>query len=317
MYEREPETIWWNGDLVPWGEARVHVASEVATRGANVFEGVRAYRQAGGGPSALVHPARHFARLARSARLLRFPPEQASAHLARMRDGIGELVRAHRPDENLYLRPTLYIERGRYGWRSADTELGSYIAGYPIGARSDEPLACIVSSWRRGGDLALSPLVKAGAAYQAFRLPRIEAAQAGADEAILLNHADTVAETGGAAVFIVRDAAAVTPPLADGVLDGITRGVVIELLRELGVRVIERSIPRTELYAAEEAFLCGTLDEVRAIGSIDGIELGRAPGPVTGAVRGAYLDACTGQRPAPGAEMLVAVAPAGTDAGVA
>lgn len=317
MYEREPGTIWWNGDLVPWGEARVHVTSEVATRGANVFEGVRAYRQAGDGHSALVHPRRHFARLSRSARLVRFPPEQATVHLARMRDGIGELVRALGAGEDLYLRPTLYIERGRYGWRSADTELGSYIAAYPTGARPDRPLACIVSSWRRGGDLAISPLVKAGAAYQAFRLPRIEAELAGADEAILLNDANTVAETGGAAVFIVRDGAAVTPPLADAVLDGITRGVVIELLWELGVRVVERSIPRTELYAAEEAFLCGTLDEVRAIGSIDGIELGGAPGPVTAAVRGAYLDACTGLRVAPDAEMLVTVAPAGAGEGAA
>jgi branched-chain amino acid aminotransferase len=316
MYEHEPGTIWWNGDLVPWEEARVHVTSEVATRGANVFEGVRAYRQVGGGPSALVHPARHFARLARSARLLRFPAEQVAAHLARMQDGIGELVRALGPDD-LYLRPTIYIERGRYGWRSSDTELGSYIAGYPTGVHPDRPLACIVSSWRRGGDLALSPLVKAGAAYQAFRLPRIEAAQAGADEAILLNQADTVAETGGATVFIVRDGAAVTPPLADAVLDGITRGVVIELLKGLGVQVVERSIPRTELYVAEEAFLCGTLDEVRAIGSIDGVELGRPSGPVTAAVRGAYLDACTGRCAAPAAEMLVTVAAAAVDEGAA
>jgi branched-chain amino acid aminotransferase len=308
MYESDPDIIWWNGRLVPWDQARVHVTSEVATRGTNVFEGVRAYWQADAGHSALVHLRRHFARLAQSARLVRFPLDQVEAHIAQMRDGIDELVRAMGSERDLYLRPTLYIERGRYGWQSENTEVGSYIAGYPTDERSDRPLSCIVSSWRRTKDLAISPLAKAGAAYQAFRLPRIEAAMAGADEAILLNDADTVAETGGAAVFVVRDGVVATPSLADGVLDGITRKVVIELLRDrLDIPVVERAIPRTELYIADEAFLCGTLDEVRAIGSIDEVGLGSAPGPVTAAVRSRYLDACCGRVATSDSELLVPV----------
>lgn len=311
MYESEPDTIWWNGGLVPWDHARVHVTSEVATRGTNVFEGVRAYWQAAAGHSALVHPRRHFDRLAHSARLVRFPLDQVAMHIAQMRRGIGELVAAVGNQRDLYLRPTVYVQRGRYGWRSEDTELGSYIAAYPVDGRSDRPLSCIVSSWRRSKDLAISPLAKAGAAYQAFRLPRIEAAMAGADEAILLNDVDTVAETGGAAVFIARDGVVATPPLADAVLDGITRRVAIELLRDrFGVPVIERSIPRSELYIADEAFLCGTLDEVRAIGSIDEVELDSAPGPVTDAVRSRYLDICTGRVAPPDADLLVPVAAA-------
>lgn len=315
MFERDPEVIWWNGDLAPWDRARVHVTSEVATRGASVFEGIRAYEQAGDGQSALVHPDRHFDRLARSATILRFPAEQAAAHIARMRTGIADLVRALGGGRDLYLRPTLFIERGRYGWRPDDTVLGSYIVGYPTDARPERPLRCVVSSWRRCGDLAISPLAKTGAAYQAFRLPRIEAAMAGADEAILLNDADTVSETGGASLFIVRDGGVATPPLGDSVLDGITRGVVLELLAEMGVPVTERSIPRTELYIAEEAFLCGTLDEVRPIGSIDGVELGAAPGAIGAAVRSRYLDACAGRGAPIGTGMLVPVAAAATGAG--
>lgn len=315
MYETDPDLIWWNGRLVPWGEARVHVTSEVATRGTNVFEGVRAYWQADAGRSALVYPERHFLRLAQSARLVRFPADQVASHLERMREGIVEVVRALGRERDLYLRPTLYVEEGRYGWRSEDTRIGSYIAAYPTDERSDRPLSCIVSSWRRTKDLAISPLIKTGAAYQAFRLPRIEAAMAGADEAILLNDADTVAETGGAAVFIVRNGVVATPPLADGVLDGITRGAVVQLLRSrLEIPVVERSIPRTELYLAEEAFLCGTLDEVRAIGAIDDLALDLAPGPVTEAVRAQYLDACCGRAPSFDPELLQPVEPA---AGVA
>jgi branched-chain amino acid aminotransferase len=308
MYESDPELIWWNGRLVPWDQACVHVTSEVAMRGANVFEGVRAYWQAEAGHSALLHPRRHFDRLARSARLLRFPADQVEEHLAQLRAGIERLVAAIGRERDLYLRPTLYIERGRYGWRSEGTRLGSYVAGYPTDPRSERPLSCIVSSWRRADDLTVSPLVKAGAAYQAFRLPRIEAAKAGADEAILLNRAGTVAETGGANVFILRDGVATTPPLADAVLDGITRRVVAELLRSrLGTPVVERSIPRSELGAAEEAFLCGTLDEVRAIGSIDGVELAPAPGPVTAALRSLYLDLCAGRVPGEDPDLLHAV----------
>jgi branched-chain amino acid aminotransferase len=296
MYEHHPDRIWWNGRLVPWDQARVHVTSEVASRGANVFEGVRAYWQAEAGQSVLVQPRRHFEGLARSARLLRFPPDQVADHLVQLREGVDAMVREIGPGRDIYLRPTLYIDSGRYGWRSADTSLGSYVAAYPTDQRSERPLTCIVSSWRRTKDLAISPLAKVGAAYQAFRLPRIEAAMAGADEALLLNDADNVAETGGATVFIVREGVVVTPPLADAVRDGVTRAIVLDLLRDqLEIPVVERSIPRSELYIAEEAFICGTLDEVRAIGSIDEVGFEAAPGPVTRAVRSRYLDLCVGR----------------------
>jgi branched-chain amino acid aminotransferase len=311
VFERDPERIWWNGRLVPWEEARVHVTSEVASRGANVFEGMRAYWQAEAGRSALVHPRRHFERLARSVRLLRLPADQAADHLVQLREGVDVLAREMGRGRDLYLRPTLYIDSGRYGWRSEDTRLGSYVAAYPADRRSERPLDCIVSSWRRTKDLAISPLAKVGAAYQAFRLPRIEAAVAEADEAIVLNDADNVAETGGASVFIVRDGVVVTPPLADAVRDGVTRSIVIDLLRDrFEIPLVERSIPRSELYVAEEAFVCGTLDEVRAIGSVDGIEFEAAPGPVARSVRSHYLDLCAGRAPAPHPDLLVAVEPA-------
>lgn len=310
MYETTPEVIWWNGMLVPWREATVHVTSEVATRGVNVFEGTRAYWQEAHERHAILYLDRHIARLRQSARLLRIPADDAGEHIARMRDGLPDLVRALGHQGDLYLRPTLYIDEGRYGWRPGEVRLGSYIAGYPTGERPAETITCVVSTWRRTPDLAISPLIKVGAAYQAFRLPRIEARLAGADEAILLNTRDTVAETGGAAVFLVRDGAAVTPPLADGVLDSITRRAVIRLLRSrLNVPVVERSIPRTELYTADEAFLCGTLDEVRIIAGVDGMPVGSGDWPVARAVRELYLAICSGAGEPIDPDMLTAVAP--------
>jgi HAD superfamily hydrolase (TIGR01509 family) len=144
----------------------------------------------------------------------------------------------------------------------------------------------------------VSPLIKVGAAYQAFRLPRIEASVAGADEAIVLNHRDTVAETGGAAVFIVRGGHIITAPLADGVLDGITRAAVIAVAAEHGHMVLERSIPRSELYAADEIFLAGTLDEIRPVVSVDEIPVSDgSEGPISRTIREAYLAACRGEAP--------------------
>ncbi|MFJ9085808.1 aminotransferase class IV [Streptomyces sp. NPDC102384] len=311
MYEKTPELIWWNGEIVPWQEATVHVTSEVAMRGANVFEGVRAYWQPSNGHHAMLYWDRHLDRLRQSARLLRFPAADAESHIARMYDGAASFVRALNQQEDLYLRPTLYIDEGRYGWKQGQVRLGSYIAAYPTGPSPSETVACIVSSWRRTPDPSISPLIKVGAAYLAFRLPRIEAQQAGADEAILLNTNDTVAETGGAAVFLVRDGVAVTPPLADGVLDSITRRTVIHLLRSsLDIPVIERSIPRTELYTADEAFLCGTLDEVRSISSIDDLPIGSGQRLVGQAVRNLYLAMCSGTEEPLDAQMLTPVKPA-------
>lgn len=308
MYEVAPDLIWWNGDIVPWGNARVHVTSEVAMRGTNVFEGLRAYWQPGHGRHAVVYAERHLARLDQSARLLRFPADDAAEHIAQLRRGIPELVRALAHEGDLYLRPTLYIDEGRYGWRPGHVRLGSYIAGHPTGPRPSAPMNCVVSSWRRTPDQAISPLIKVGAAYQAFRLPRIEAEMAGADEAILLNTNDTVAETGGAAVFLVRDGQAITPPLADGVLDSITRKAVIGLLRSrLGVPVVERSVPRTELYTADEAFVCGTLDEIRIVGTIDGLPIGSGTPTVAPAVRDLYLAVCSGKDEPLDADMLALV----------
>jgi len=146
--------------------------------------------------------------------------------------------------------------------------------------------------------MALPPLAKIGAAYTAFRLARMEAAAQGADEAILLNARGTVSETGGASLFVVRGGQVITPPSSDGVLEGITRRIATELLStKLGVPVIERPIVRSELYVAEEIFLCGTQDEILSVDRVDGRYLPNPPGPVTTALRNLYLAICEGRDP--------------------
>jgi branched-chain amino acid aminotransferase len=289
-----PEIIWWNGRIVQWAEATVHVTSETAMRGTNVFEGLRAYWQSEKNNFAIVALEEHLERLGRSARVLRFPVDHLLPKLAH---GVEDLVRALGYRANLYLRPTIYLEHGQYTAHPKDLKLGAFISGRSTETRSDQPIACVISTWQRIADTSLPPLAKIGAAYTAFRLARMEAAEAGADEAILLNSRGTVAESGGAAVFMVRKSQVFTPPHSDGVLEGVTRRIVIDLLsRQLGITVIERSILRSELYVADEVFICGTLDEIRAVRSVDHRPLPNAPGDVTRAVRKLFLDLCEGRQ---------------------
>jgi branched-chain amino acid aminotransferase len=236
----------------------------------------------------------HMDRLAHSARILRLPSEDLLPALGR---GVEDLIRALKCPSHLYLRPTIYLERGGYSVRPEDLTVGSFISGRPLEERSSQPISCVVSTWQHIPDIALPTVAKIGAAYTAFRLARLEAADAGADEAVLLNARGVVTETGGAAIFIIRNGQVITPPLADGILESITRRIILDILSDhLGLPVAERSIPRSELYTADEMFICGTLDEVRAVEWIDQRRLPKAPGEITCAVRDAYLDICEGRR---------------------
>lgn len=295
MYEAEPDLIWWNGEVVPWQEAQVHVTSETALRGLNVFEGIRAYWRPQVEQFGVVRPHEHLERLAASARLLHILHDGLIEQLAK---GLGEILNAIGLREDVYLRPTIYVDSGRYTARQDAVTVGAFIACHPTGPRSEQPLSCTISTWRRIPELALPTLAKTGAAYTAFRLARLEAFQAGADEAILLNADGHITETPGAVVFLMRDGQLFTPPLSDGILDSITRRTVIRLARmELGLATQERSITRSELYSADEVFVAGTLDEVRLVAQVDRHAPRHRQSPVATALRTAYLELCTGIRP--------------------
>ncbi len=262
-----PGAICIDGMLVPWDQAVVHTSSEAFLRGLSVFEGVRAYWT--GEHFNVIDLARHHQRLERACKILRIEPgfdfgELVSA-VTRSIAAVGQM-------QDLYVRITVIVGAGSYEPAAADS-VSWHVAAFPR-PRTAPVLTCCVSSWQRPSDLAYSPLLKVGGAYTSFRLPRMEARDRGFDEVLLLNDQGRVAETPGASVFVKRGNAIATPDLSSGILAGITRSAILRLLRARdGIEVVERPIARTELYFADEVFIAGTLDEVRAVRRIDHIEL--------------------------------------------
>ncbi|MGA1839246.1 MAG: aminotransferase class IV [bacterium] len=301
MAELIPSLIWYNEKIVPWEKATVHVWSELAIRGTSVFEGLRAYWNGSDNKYYILSLDDHMRRFAQSARLLWIPCTQEL--IKKFRKGIFELILALNFCEHCYIRPTIFIQSGRYGYKPEEVTLGSYIVVFPVprpqlttvGSR-----AC-VSSWRRLTDSTLPPRIKAGAAYTAFRMPTIEAKRKGVNEAILLNERNKVAETPGSAIFIIRDGQVITPPVTAGILESITRKNTIELLKiEFNLEVIEREVDRTELYIADEIFTCGTLSEIQPVIEVDDIKIGNGePGSLTCKFRDRYFQICDSGSKAP------------------
>lgn len=300
-HEWKPGMIWFNGKLHPWEDATVHVWSEVAVRGTSLFEGLRAYWQEGAGRYAVLALDEHMRRLEQSCRLLRVPAEPH--HFSELREGMFELLSALRLGNHAYVRPTIFINSGRYGYRREDVEIGTYITCFPVDRPVDSAQGkrLKVSSWQRLSDLAMSPLIKTGGAYQSFRLPLIEAREAGFDDAVLLNSDGTVAETTGATLFLVRNGCVVTPDVTAGILESITRRKTIELLRdEFGIETVERKVLRNELYLADEIFLTGTLAEIQSVIDVDGLAVGSgAGGSLTSDLRKRFASYCIDATTAP------------------
>lgn len=264
---RDNDLIWWNGALVPWHAANVHVTSETALRGLNVFEGVRAYWRPHESCYALVALDAHFDRLEQSARLLHIPIADLRERLDR---GIHELLLAIPRPSDLYLRPTIYVEAGGYEVDPRRVTVGAFISWRRAEARIERSLRCSISKWRHIPPAALPGAAKIGASYTAFRLARLEAASKGFDEAILLNDRGEITETPGGSVFALKGRTFATPPLDAGILPSITRRIVLEILcPELGYLSEERCLRAEDLRAADAAMIAGTLDEISHIVSID------------------------------------------------
>lgn len=285
-----------DGEFVPLAQARVSIATHALQYGTGVFEGIRAYWSEPAQELFVVEALAHFRRLLDNCRLLHLdvglnPEELVALTLS--------LLRRSGLRQDTYIRPFAFKKDAVIKVQLTGLATGLGIYAMPMGDYvATDGLRVHVSSWRRLSDNAIPARAKITGSYVNSALAVDDALQAGFDDAILLNEYGHVAEASSANLFMVRHGVLVTPPTTDGILEGITRGIVMQLARERGHEVVVRSIDRSELYRADELFLCGTGAQIAPIVEVDRRPVGTgASGPVASAVQAAYMRACRGQDP--------------------
>lgn len=284
----EPNFVWLNGRIVPWAEACVHVYSPAMKYGAAVFEGLRGYWNERQEEMYVFRLEEHLDRLAYSTRVMRFDAPPA---LATLREAVFETLRANKFREGVHIRLSLFLEGT--GELNATGPVGAYCTavGRPESKAVAEGITAGVTSWRRPEDAAMPMRVKAHANYHNSRLATLDAKANGFGAAIILNARGKVAEGPGMCLFMIRNGVAVTPSVNSDILESITRDAVIRLLRDdLSVPVVERDVDRSELYAAEEVFFCGTAWEVTPVNAVDRLVVGEGkPGAITRRLQELYF----------------------------
>jgi branched-chain amino acid aminotransferase len=292
------EWVWLDGRFVPWAEATIHVATEAVIRAASVFEGVRAYGNADQEELYVFRLPEHLRRLRRSARLMHMVVEYSDEALTA---AFRELIRRNGFRDDVHFRPTVYFGEGESGASYLPEEIrtGMFCIAVrrPHTKALTEGVHAGTSTWRRNADDAMPSRIKAAGNYHNSRLAHVEARRNGYGAALMLNGEGKVAEGPAACFMMVRDGRVVTPPVTADILESITRETLIALLRaELGLEVQERDIDRSEVYAAEEAFFCGSGAEVTPVVSLDRYPLGDgAPGPLTRRIQRLYFDVAEGR----------------------
>jgi branched-chain amino acid aminotransferase len=287
------EKIWRNGSFVPWEDAQVHVLTHALHYGTGVFEGIRAYDTPKG--TAVFRLSDHLARLRRSAGLYEM---ELGYSLDELAGAVHETVAVNGLG-SCYIRPIAFRGAGPMGLYPRDNPVDVVIAVWPWGAYLGEAaleagVRCKVSSFRRIGPNTLPPAAKATGQYINSVLAKLEASRCGYEEAILLNEEGYVADGSGENVFVVRDGVLYTPPTTASCLPGITRATVMRMATVLGVEVREVNLVRTDLYFADEVFLCGTAAEVTPVASVDDHATG-GRGPITKAIQDVFFDTVAGR----------------------
>jgi branched-chain amino acid aminotransferase len=289
------EWIWMNGEFVPWASASVHVLSHGLHYGTGVFEGIRAYETDRG--TAVFRHREHLERLVRSAELYYMELPYSADEL---RETTHELIRRNGL-ASCYIRPLAFRGYGEMGLFAQSAPIDVIVAVWPWGAYLGEEgkrsgIRCKVSSWRGISGDSLIPQAKACGQYLNSILAKVESANAGYDEAILLDVHGNVSEGSGENVFIVRDGVLVTPGQTSSILDGITRRSVIQIATDLGYPVTERDIARSEVLLADEVFLTGTAAELVPVREVDDHVIGE-PGEITRVIQAKFDDALHGRAP--------------------
>ncbi len=291
----ETEKIWMDGKLVPWQDAKIHVLTHGLHYGSGVFEGIRAY-DSDAGP-AIFRLEDHIKRLFNSAKIFMIDIPFTQQEII---EASKSVVRENNLD-SCYMRPIVFLGYGEMGLNPLFCSVSVAIAAWPWGAYlGDEGvrngIRVKISSWQRHHPNALPPAAKGTGMYINSAMAKIEAVKAGYEEAILLSPQGYVSECTGENLFVIKNGVIYTPPTSAGALEGITQSSVIRIAEDLGYKVAVENLLRSDLYTADEIFLCGTAAEVVPVSSVDDRIAGDGkPGPMTKAIQSTYYDAVRGR----------------------
>lgn len=294
---QKADVIWFNGAFVPWDAAQVHVLSHALHYGTSVFEGIRAYATPSG-PAVLALEG-HVTRFYRSCKVLGIALQQSPAELTA---AILETVRRNGHDA-CYIRPLAWRGTGALQVTPTDNTTEVMVATWAWGALHgasalQDGIDVCVSSWRRMAPDTHPALAKIGGNYVNSNMVLAEARANGFAEGLVLDADGYVAEGSGENIFISLDGRVLTPALGDSILPGLTRGMAVELLRELGVELVEQRVAREMLYFADEIFLTGTAAEITPVRSVDRKPVGQGePGKLTRRLQNAFFSIVQGQVP--------------------
>ena len=287
--------IWMNGALVDWDQANIHVLTHTLHYGMGVFEGIRAYETKDG--PAIFRLTEHIERLFRSAHILGMDIPFSVAELV----AASKATVASTGLPSCYVRPIAYYGYGEMGLNTLPCKVDVAIACWPWGAylgddALEKGVRMKISSWTRHDHNTMPPAAKTVGNYVNSSLAKVEALKAGYDEAIMLAPNGLIAECTGENIFASRNGVIITPPLSAGALEGITQNSVMTIGRDLGFDIRVDNLARSDLYVAEEIFVCGTAAEVSAVNSVDDRSV-PCPGPKTRAIAEVYGQAVRGEDP--------------------
>ena len=288
------KNIWHNGRMIAWEDANIHVMSHVIHYGSSVFEGLRCYAQPNG--PGVFRLADHMQRLLDSAKIYRMDIPYSLDELCA---AVVDVVEANHVAP-CYIRPIVLRGYGEIGVSPKGSPIEVYIANFPWGkyVPGNDGADVCVSSWNRLAPNTMPSLAKAGANYMNSQLIRMEAEINGYSEGIALDVNGYLSEGSGENLFLVRGGVLYTTPLANSVLNGITRNSVLTIARALDIPIVEQALPREMLYICDEAFFSGTAAEVTHLRSVDRIFVGDGTmGPVTAAIHQEFFDIVNGTKP--------------------
>ncbi|WP_276683637.1 branched-chain amino acid transaminase [Slackia piriformis] len=297
MAIEEAKYIWKNGELVPWAECTTHVLTHSLHYGSAVFEGMRCYYNEETDASYVFRLQDHMERLIRSAKICMTEVPYTADELVA---ATLELIKACEL-KSCYVRPLVYRGYGQMGVDPTGAPVDVIIACWPWGAylgadALEKGIKVGVSSWRQRSNNAIPPQMKSSASYMNSILAKLEAKAHGYSEAVMLNEDGYVCEGTGENLFLVQDGVLSTPPVSEGLLEGITRDTILNLAMDLDIPVVEERLVRADLYGADEVFFTGSAAEVTPVAAVDDREIG-GRGPITKALQDRFFEMTAGKLP--------------------